>query len=79
MDVNNHAGRDVSNANHSAFSAAGNAVVGMGAAGVAWPNLATLPEAFERNPTGGGVVAGLFVVWLIYRIIIAWINRPPRN
>lgn len=50
-----------------------------GSAGIALPTIAALPEAFEKHPYGGGMVAGLFVVWLIYRIIIALINRPPRT
>lgn len=43
------------------------------------PSVAALPEAFERNPNGGEMVAWLFVAWLVYRVIVAWINSPRRR
>lgn len=57
----------------------GRAGVDVAATGIALPSVAALPEAFERNPNGGEVVAWLFIAWLLYRIAVAWINRPPRK
>jgi hypothetical protein len=59
----------------------GGAALGMGAVGVGFglPSLAALPEAFERYPNGGEMVALLFIAWLVYRLAVTWINRPSRK
>ena len=50
-----------------------------GSVGLGLPSVTALPEAFERYPNGGATVAWLFIAWLVYRIVIAWINKPPRR
>lgn len=60
-------------------STAGEAPVVANNVGIGVPSVAALPEAFERNPNGGEMVAWLFIAWLVYRIIIALINRPRRG
>lgn len=57
----------------------GKAAVDVAATGLTLPSVAALPEAFERYPNGGEVVAWLFVAWLLCRIAVAWINSLPRK
>lgn len=51
------------------------ALTGPIALGAVVSNVAALPEAFEHNPQGGHIVAGLLICLMICWVLVTWLKH----